>query len=261
MMNITLFGFIAGLLLLIVPVYCLITYRVNFSVKLLRGLLTMVAGLSVSGLILYYILKINSQAVTLLGGFLFMIAAVFLTLGRAKVKATRLFLPLLVGVVSSSLVLALFLLFVVLGQKNPFEARWFIPMIGLLTGNMIGTVAKSLDVYNMGLKNHGQLFYYLLGNGATRHQAQRYLLRRSVQQVSTINLRNMGYMFFGVSPIVMWVMVMNGCDVVTSAGFQVIIVVSQFAASMLCVWITLLMAQKYLLDDYARLKGKGENIG
>ena len=56
-MEISIIGFCLGLLLLIVPLYILQVYKVNFFFKILRGVLKMLITLGLTGVCLYFLLE------------------------------------------------------------------------------------------------------------------------------------------------------------------------------------------------------------
>lgn len=255
-MNITLLQCIWGVLLLLIPCYVLYVFSLKLLTKVLRAMLKMVVGMVILGGIVYEVILLNHIAVTLLCGFLMIVMGTFFTIMRAKLKLRQLFLPVLVGTLAGVLVLGLYLSLLVVGQSNPLEARYFVPIVGLLVGNLIQVNSKALHIYYMGLLHHAQLYYYLLGNGFTHRYALNYLLKRTIEQAALPHISNMGLMLMGASPIILWSMVLSGVSVWVAIAYQVCLLIAMFATSILSIWITVMVSRKYLLDDYCKLKGE-----
>ena len=62
-------------------------------------------------------------------------------------------------------------------------------------------------------------------------------------------------MLIGVSPIVLWSMMLAGAGVFTALAVQLVLLIAMFSASMISVIVTVAVSRRYLLDDYAQLKG------
>jgi putative ABC transport system permease protein len=148
----------------------------------------------------------------------------------------------------------------VTGLKNPFDARYFIPVVSLLIGNMMEVNYKALSVYYMGLKYHNQLYYYLLGNGATHSEAVAYFVRRALEKVSIQNIANMSVIVVGLSPLVMWSMLLSGASVLAAVEYQILIMIATFCVSMISVVITLWVARHYSFDEYGQIKDAVQHI-
>ena len=69
---------------------------------------------------------------------------------------------------------------IVLQLDNVFSAQYFIPIFGILMGNMLSSNVIALNTYYSGLKREQQLYCYLLGNGATRQEAQAPFIREAI---------------------------------------------------------------------------------
>ena len=163
-MNISIVGFCLGLLLLIIPIYILQLYKVNFLYKILRATLKMLIFLGLTGVCLYFVFQWNNIWVNVLWILLMMVAGTIVTTMKAKLNIARHLLPVGVGVFSSALIVGIYFLLISFGMKNAIDTRYLVPIFGLLIGGIVETNAQSLRTYYMGLKYHGKLYYYLLGN-------------------------------------------------------------------------------------------------
>lgn len=255
MIQITFLQCILGLLLLLVPCYVMFHFGIKLLRTTLHAWLKMVICLLVLGLLLYYVTLWNHPVVTLLFGLLAIVCGSALAVRRAKMKLQQMFVPVLCGMMAGVVVVGLYVLLLVMGQKNPLQARFFIPVIGLLVGHNVVVNSQALHIYYMGLRHHAQLYYYLLGNGGTHQQAVNYLMRRAIQRAALPGISNMGLVAVGLSPVMLWSMLLGGANVITAVAYQALLLIAMLAASVLSVVVTLTVSRRYLFDGYNRLKG------
>ena len=250
-MEITFMQYVWGFLLLLIPCYVLYLYHSTLLTKTVRATVRMMGLLLVLGFLLYEVMALNQWGITLLFALLMVTIGTILTVRRIR----QLFVPVMAGTVTGVLVVGLYVLWLVVGVRNPLEVRFFIPVVGLLTGHLIQVNSQALHIYFMGLRHHSQLYHYLLGNGMKHSQALGYLLQRTIERAALPNISTMGRMLIGVSPIVLWSMMLAGAGVFTALAFQLVLLIAMFSASMISVIVTVVVSRRYLLDDYHRLKG------
>lgn len=248
---------ILGLLLLLVPCYVFYVFNIPLLTKTLRSFLKMAGSLLVLGVLLYGVVALDKPLITLLFALLIIAWGAALSVVRAKLPLRQLFLPVLTGTFAGVLVVGMYVLLLVMGGANVLEARYMIPVVAMLTGHLIHANSKALHVYYMGLRHHGQLYHYLLANGATHRRALGYLLRRAIQQSALPGLSGMGWVVMGVSPLVTWGMLLGGASVPAAVACQVVLLVAMFTAAVLSIVVTVAVSRRYLLDDYAQLREAG----
>jgi putative ABC transport system permease protein len=181
------------------------------------------------------------------------------TVSKARLKMKRMFLPSFVGALSVVVVMGLVILLAVFSIQNSFDARYFIPVTGFLAGGVIESNSKSLDTYYSGLKNHNALYYYLLGNGATHAQAVDYFVKRALEKNMIPLLSRMAYILLGVTPMVLWSMILAGTDVAFAVFLQILMLVGMLASAPVSLLVTLLVARRYSFDSYGQLKDIDKN--
>lgn len=253
-MEITIIGFCLGFLLLIIPLYILHVYKVNFLYKILRGVIKLIVSLGLTGACLYFVFKWNNIWVNVVWILLMILAGALITAVRAKLNIVKHLLPIGLGVLTSVLVVGIYFLLTIVGTKHSIDTRYLIPVFGLLIGGVVATNAQALRTYYMGLKYHGRLYYYLIGNGATQREALRYFEKRALEKTSIPCISKMALMMVGYIPMVMWSMLMVGSDVLTAVFFQIVILIAVFSASVLSIVVILRVASKLSIDKYGKLK-------
>lgn len=253
-MEISILGCIVGLLMAIVPVYLLEKNGVKFLFKILRSLIKMVIFLGITGGFLYFVFKWNIVYVNVLFVLLMMSFGTLMTIIKSRLELSRYLLPVFVGVFLSTVLVSSCIIFAIKGFSKVTDANMLIPVFALLIWAIVETNAPALRTYCMGLRHHGQLYEYLLGNGATHRQAVQYFIKRAFERVSIPYIRRMALVVIGSSPIVVWCLLLYGVDVWTAIIFQALVFIGTFCASVLSLYLSLLVADKFSFDKYGNFK-------
>jgi len=258
MINISITGLLMGLVLMAIPIYVFYKYSIDWMRQAVTAFFKMILILFVTSLLMFYILKWNSPFVNVICVLLLSLLSTLVACSRANLKSERMIVPVLVGTTVAVFVVGAWTIVALAGFSALSEARFVIPIAGLLVGLTVESSAAALSAYNAGLRYHGQLFNFLLGNGASRKEALNYFVRRAMQKATTQELRHMAAIMLVTCPVAMYTMIMCGTDTFTAMFFQMFIMVAAVAQVVLAMLITLFVAQRYMLDDYARLKDSAE---
>jgi len=244
-MQITIVSFLLGLLLIAAPLYLFNYYRVDFLSAALESLLKFVACIFAMAIFVYYVMKIDSVVLNIC--FFLLMAAITsaATIRRSRLSMQQLFLPVFAGFLGVAFLYAIYLLMVSMHVGRPFDARWLIPMGGVLMGGIMETSIAALQSYYKGIERHRQLYDYLLGNGATPAEASRQFVRRALQKSALPLLKVMPQMVVCVCPVVMWALILGGMPVFSAAALQVLLLVAVFSASVLSVFVVLTIARRF----------------
>lgn len=265
-MNITLFGILAGIVLLLLPLFLLNEFRVPVVGVVLRTFGRVAAVLLLVGACLYFIFRCNHWAVSVASVLVMMAAGVLVTLRRARLQhlagsssvALHWALPVGAGFLSAVLVVGAWTLLLMLGVRRPLEAQFLIPVAGLLVGGIAGTLPRALSTYYAGLLHHGQLYYYMLGNGSSHGEALTWFVRRALEQSVLPHLSLMSVLLVASVPMAMWAILLSGVGVVEAVVVQLLLLVAMFSASVIAIVITLYVARRYAFDLYGRFYGASQ---
>ena len=150
-----------GLLLLLIPIY----YIWHYETKLLKGIcvgaVRMVIQMIFIGVYLRYLFEWDNPAVNCLWVFIMVYIASETALTRTKVRRKILMMPLIVGFVTASVLIGLYFLGIVLQLNNVFGAQYFIPIMGILLGNMLSVNVIAVGTFYSTLQREQNLYYYL----------------------------------------------------------------------------------------------------
>lgn len=173
---------------------------------------------------------------------------------KARIRERRYLLPIAIGLVVSVVPMGLAFAFITLGAPQPLDAHVLVPVWGLLLGAMVETDGAALAAYYDGLRHHGQLYRYLLANGANHHEAVKNLFRRALHRSVSPWVRRMGMTAAGSLPLTMWVLLLVGLGVAQAIIFCLLVASLLFLTSIVSIVATLLVARRFSFDAYGQIR-------
>lgn len=252
--DISYWGLGIGMLLLLIPLY----FFHRFSTGLVRptvvGALRMVVQLFLIGMYLKYLFLWDNPWINFLWVFIMVFVATETALSRTRLKRSILMLPLIVGFLASAILVGLYFLGVVLQLDNIFGAQYMIPIFGILMGNMLSSNVIALNTFYTNLLREQQLYYYLLGNGATRYEAITPFMREAIIKAFSPAIANMAVMGLVALPGTMIGQILGGSSPNVAIKYQMMIIVITVAASILSLMITLWLGARKTFDSYGCIR-------
>ncbi len=253
-LDISWLSLLVGLCLLIIPIWFLLKYRTGLVGSVFLSTTRMVVQLSFIGFYLKYLFLWNNFWINLLWMFIMALAASETAVTRVKLKNSILWLPTLIGFLTGAILVGSYFLLLVLGPNELRNARYFIPIFGILMGNELSSNVIGLNAYYSSLQREQQQYYYLLGNGATLSEARRPFVREALIQSFTPCIANMAVMGLVALPGTMIGQILGGSSPDVAIKYQMMIIVITFTASMVSMMITIHLASKHTFDAFGRIK-------
>ncbi|MEE1234314.1 MAG: ABC transporter permease, partial [Bacteroidaceae bacterium] len=170
------------------------------------------------------------------------------------VKRSVLMVPLIVGFVASSLLVGMYFLGIVLRLDNVFSAQYFIPILGILLGNMLSVNVIAVGTFYTNLLREQNLYYYLLGNGASPRESFQPFMRQAIVKAFSPAIANMAVMGLVALPGTMIGQILGGSSPNVAIKYQIMIVVITMSASMLSLIISIRLSARKAFDGYGRIR-------
>mgnify|MGYP003191516038 CR=1 FL=1 len=240
-----------GLLLMALPVYFFHRLGARLIQSTAIATVRMVVQLFLIGLYLRYLFEWNSPLVNFAWVLIMVLVATFTA---ARLRLRTIALPLFSGLLTTAVVVGLYFLVLVLRLDHPFDARYFVPIMGILMGNMLSVNVIALNTYYDGLQREHHLYYYLLGNGATHLEAITPFARQAVEKSFAPCIANMAVLGIVSLPGTMIGQILGGSAPGIAIKYQMMITAITFSASMLSLMLTLRLADSRSFDVYGRLR-------
>lgn len=242
-----------GLLLLFIPFYFLWQFKTGLLKPILIGAIRMIIQLFLIGAYLRFLFEWNNPFINFLWVFIMVGVAAETAVTRTHLKRNILLIPVSIGFLVTVILIGLYFLGVVLRLDAIFNAQYFIPVFGIILGNMLGVNVIGLNTYYAGLQREQQLYYYLLGNGATRQEAIAPFIRQALIKAFSPGIANMAVTGLVALPGTMIGQILGGSSPNVAIKYQIMIVVITVSSSMLSLMITILLASRKSFDNYGRL--------
>ena len=243
-----------GLLLLLVPMYYLWRYETGLLKGFCASAVRMVVQMLFIGVYLRYLFEWNNPWVNCLWVLVMVYIAAETAITRTKVNRQVLMEPLIVGFVVASVLVGLYFLGVVLQLNNIFSAQYFIPIMGILLGNMLTVNVIAVGTFYSTLQREQNLYYFLLGNGASQGEALVPFVRQAISKWFSATIGNMAVMGLVSLLGTMIGQILGGSTPDVAIKYQIMIVVVTMSASMLSMIVAIRLSVKRAFDGYGRMK-------
>ncbi|MDO5570396.1 MAG: ABC transporter permease [Bacteroidales bacterium] len=253
-LNISIIQLLIGLLLILIPGYILYYYQTGIVKDMFVSVARMVIQLFLVGFYLNYLFAWNNIFVNV--GWLMLMTGVCAVnmINRIHLSKRKMFVPIYFAVFISLSFIASYFLKLVIGMENLFDSRYFIPICGILLGNILSSSVIGINSFYSSIVREQQMYNYLLGNGATTEEAQRPFIRQALIKAFNPAIASMAVMGLIALPGTMIGQILGGSSPNLSIRYQIMIMVINFSASMLSVLISLHLSVKYTFDKYGGIK-------
>lgn len=251
--DISYLNLLMGFILLIIPFYFLWKYKTGIVKATFISVVRMTLQLLFIGFYLKYLFIWNNLWINLTWVFLMIIIAAQTALSRTRLKHGILFIPVSVAFLFSVLLVGTYFLGEVLQLDKLYEAQYFIPIFGILMGNMLSANVIGLNAYYAGLQREQQLYYYLLGNGATPKEARAPFIKEALIKAFSPIIANMAVMGLVALPGTMIGQILGGSSPNIAIKYQIMIMIITFTASILSLIISITLTSRKSFDAYGCL--------
>lgn len=252
--DLTYMGLGLGMLMMLVPFYFFWRFRTGLLSAAVLSTVRMTIQLLLIGVYLRFLFKWDNAWVNVLWMAAMAVVASHTAVSRTVLRRKVLFVPVFVGLLVTVLLVSLYFLGVVMGIGDVFAARYFIPVVGVLFGNMLTVNVMALNVYYGDLQREQQMYYYLLGNGATRFEAVLPFLRSAVTKSFSPCIANMAVLGIVSFPGTMIGQILGGSMPEVAIKYQLMISVITVVASMLSLVVTIALSMRRTFDEFGRLR-------
>ena len=242
-----------GLLLMALPIFFFWKYNTGMVKSTIIAIARMVVQLLLVGLYLKYLFLWDNPLLNIAWVLIMVVVATETSLTRTKLKRSVMMIPLLVGFVSASLLVGLYFLGVVLKLDNIFNAQYFIPILGILMGNMLGVNVIGLNTFYYNLLREKSCYYYLIGNGATVDEATAPFVRQALTRAFSPAIANMAVMGLVALPGTMIGQILGGSSPDVAIKYQMMIIVITIAASIISLMSTIYLSKRATFDAMGRI--------
>ena len=169
--DISILNLLIGYASLLIPILIFLYYRTGLFKTTLIAVSRMTIQMIAVALYLEYIFELNSAWLNSAWVIIMIVVSDFVTIYRSELKIKYLLIPLLLSGLITVVITDAFFLGLVIKLDNVFDARYFIPISGMVLGNILKHNIIGMNTYFYSLQKDNELYQFLLINNATRKSA------------------------------------------------------------------------------------------
>lgn len=247
-------NFLLGFLLILIPSYFLYHYKTGLVKSTLIATLRMSVQLILIGFYLEYLFTWNKAWINILWVVVMLFIASYTTITRSKLSIKVMLFPILFAFLFAIVLIDLYFMGIVLKLTNIFDARYFIPISGMILGNMLSANVIALNAFMGDIKRERALFSYLLANGASQQEALAPFIKNALIKSFNPTIASMAVMGLIALPGTMTGQILGGSSPTVAIRYQIMIMITIFASSLISVLVTLWSVERFLFDRNGLLK-------
>ena len=243
-----------GIALMSISIYVFWYYKTGLVKATFISVARMTVQLLLVGLYLEFIFELNNSLVNIAWVLIMSILASYTIIQRSGLKLKLLFIPMFFSVLISIAVTDAYFLGFIIKLDNVFDARYFIPITGMILGNSIKNVIISMDAFYKRIDKEQSLYQWYLANGATPKEALLPFIRESIQSSFNPLIAATAVIGLITLPGIMTGQILGGSNPNVAVKYQIMLIITIFTSALLNVVLAIIFSNKIAFDSYGNLR-------
>ncbi|MFW5656319.1 MAG: ABC transporter permease [Bacteroidota bacterium] len=243
-----------GYVLLIIPLFLLWYFQTGLVKDTIIALARMTIQLSLVGVYLKFLFDLNAGWLNVTWVFVMLVVATFSVTKRSELKQRMFFLPVFLAVFLSVLLIDAFFLGVVIKLPNVYDARYLIPITGMIIGNTLKSNIMALNSFYSEVSKNQEYYQFSLANGATRREATGPYISKALRQAFNPTIATMSVVGIISLPGMMTGQILGGSDPDVAVRYQIMIMISIFIVGTLSAMLSIIFSNMVVFDAYDKFK-------
>ncbi len=251
--DISIISLAIGFLILLIPIFILIHFKIKIIKDLAISLLRMTLQLSLVGIYLEVIFRINNLWINLVWIIAMILVTAWTSIKRVKLNFKKYFFPISLAVLISLFITDLFFIGTIIRPTYLFDARYLIPISGMILGNSLNHNIVGMSTYLDAFRNKKELYYFILTNSGSRKLALEPFIREAIIKALNPLIAGMSVMGLISLPGMMTGQILGGSSPATAIKYQIMIMIAIFTGCFFSLILSLVFANKRLFDKFGNL--------
>ncbi len=248
-----------GYILLIIPLITFWYFQTGLLKDTIVAVIRMTVQLLLVALYLEFIFSLDNTWLNLSWVFIMVIIASYTTIKRSNLNLKIYFIPVLLALAISIILVDAYFFAIVIKLNNIFQAIYLIPITGMLLGNCIRTNVIALNSFYHRLQKERTLYQYALANGATHNEALIPYFRDALKTAFNPVIATIAVIGLISLPGMMTGQILGGSSPTVAIKYQIMLMITIFVSSMVTVLLSIYISNKFVFDEYLNLKEKAVN--
>jgi len=243
-----------GYLLIALPIIIFYHFRTGLVKDSLIAVLRMTLQLLVVGVYLELLFEYNNAWINSLWWLIMVVIAAFTIIRRAYLSLRYFIVPLILSLITSLAIIDAYFLGVIIRLDYFFDARYFIPISGILLGNCLKTNILGLNTFYQKLHQEKIRYRYYLANGASYGEARRPFMREAIRTAFNPLIASITVIGLISLPGMMTGQILGGSSPEVAIKYQIMLMLTILVATLLSVVLTITLANFFVFDGFGNMK-------
>jgi len=254
MIDINFRDLLVGFSILLIPFLIFWYYRIKLNKDLFISVIRMIGQLFLVAVYLEWIFEKNNAWINSLWVLIMVLIGSATVVKRVGISWKHFLLPFILAGFVSMVIIDGFFLGLVIKPEYFFDARYFVPITGMILGNSLNHNIVGLTAWFDGLSKQKELYYFLLTNGGSKRQAMRPFIQEALVKGLNPLLATMSVIGLISLPGMMTGQILGGASPVVAIKYQVMIMIAIFVGCTLTLVLSILLSKNKLFDDFGNVK-------
>jgi putative ABC transport system permease protein len=246
-------GLLLGYLLLLFPLAFILFYRVKLLKPLTVSVVRLTVQLLMVGLYLQLVFKLNAWWLNILWLAVMLAVADISLLNSSRLKLRPFLVPIFISLAVGTGIPLLYMLGIIVRLPYLLDARYFIPVAGMILGNSLRADIVGLSSFYSLLRSEEKTYLLALSQGATLNEAVRPFLQRAYSASLAPTIATMATIGIVSLPGMMTGIILGGTDPLVAIKYQIAIMMAIFSGTALAVILGILLTLRTSFDRYGVL--------
>lgn len=243
----------AAYLLLLFPLAVFLWYGVALVAESLLSVARMTVQLLFVGFYLQVVFQWNNPWINGLWIAVMVIVADASIVRGCKLRVRRFALPLALALLLGVLVPLLLFLLVIIRPEPLFDARYVIPIGGMILGNCLRADIVGVSGFYEGIQKREKVYVTALAAGARLHEAVLPFLREALEAALRPTIATMATIGIVSLPGMMTGVILGGADPMTAIKYQIAIMLAIFTGTAITVTLAIYLTLGNSFTAYGML--------
>ncbi len=243
-----------SLLIMGVPILFFLYYKVPIIKSTLIGVVRMVVQLAFVAVYLEWVFEMNNAWINMGWVLIMILVGVMTTMRKVSLNWRPFIIPLLIAGLSSVIIVDAFFLGLIIKLEYLFEARYMIPITGMILGNALNYNIVGLSTYMKDLREKSNLYYFLLTNTGDMRLALRPFIKEALMKAMNPMIANMSVIGLISLPGMMTGQILGGSSPATAIRYQIMIMLAIFVGCSMNLLFSIILSNRFMFDGYQNLK-------
>lgn len=239
------------LLLLLIPLGAMNRYLdLPLNRRMVYVTIRMLVQLNLVGLFLQYLFDLNNPLLNALYLLVMISVALFSALKSTQLSFNKVGLPLFLAFIIPNVLLILYFNVIVVQLDAPFDARYFIPIGGMLMGNSLSGIVVGLKRFYDAIKEDQKTYFYTLALGATRQEALKPYIQNAITTSISPTLASLETIGLVHLPGMMTGQILGGSFPIVAIRYQMAIMIAILAIRYTSTFLAIRFTSMKTFNDY-----------